>query len=97
MESWRGLGRRVGRGALGWVEGARNASPDAGDLDLAVNGRSAVGSGNDAGTVQVDGRAEEDRIADGTGVREQIARGADVREQNREAAPVRDPRVRPGS
>jgi predicted PurR-regulated permease PerM len=96
MESWRGRGRRVGRGALGWVEGARKASPDAGGFNPGAHGRPAVGGVSDAGINQVDGSAEKDQIADDTGVREQIARGADVREQNREAGPDRDRGRTPG-
>jgi hypothetical protein len=100
MESWRGLGRRVGREALGWLEAAwkTGGSPDG--PTAGENGHNGTDGVGDAGMSRaestedgsVPGRdkaVEEERIARGTGVQEQIARGAEVRERNSVNAPER--------
>src|SRR5271155_5314679 len=54
MESWRGLGRRVSRDALGWLEAAwkTGASPAGHPSD--ENGRNGVNGINGTETVHVD-------------------------------------------
>ncbi len=85
MGSWRGLGRRAGREALGWLTTTwkTGAGPD---LAAGENSHTAA-SASSAPAAAPDSPAADDRTADdrtGNGSEERIARGAEGREQNRE-------------
>ena len=93
MESWLGLGRRVGREALGWLDAARKAGPgeDGRQADEnghhGTNGISSAGkvsTGPDSGAVPADAAATAG------------AAQADAVEQARVSAPAQSPVSAPG-
>jgi predicted PurR-regulated permease PerM len=89
MESWLGLGRRVGREALGWLDAARKTGVGADARQADENGHHGTNGISDAGKVST-GQAS-DAVPTDAAAATAVAAQADAVEPARVSAPAQSP------